>query len=151
MHTRKLVATLLIGGLSLSTIALPAAADNLALSTHPAWLRPTDNSVLVQFVRSAVEANPRVLAASSALNASQAMEAAAARPLYNPTLEIGGENTDVNTRTLVLARRLTGGTSVQPARQLPQLITWRYRPTTSGCASASRRNYCQHWPPIKPA
>lgn len=43
------------------------------------------------------------------VNASSAFEAAAARPLYNPELEIGGENTDVNTRTLGISQTIDWG------------------------------------------
>ncbi len=109
MYTRKLIATLLVAGLSLSMTSLSALADSPAISNNSAWLRPTDNSELIQFVRSAVAANPQVLAASSAVSASSAFKAAAARPLYNPELEIGGENTDVNTRTLGISQTLDWG------------------------------------------
>ena len=109
MYTRKLIATLLVGGLSLSITSLSALADSPAIPNNSTWLRPTDNSKLIHFVRSAVEANPQVLAASSAVSASSAFEAAAARPLYNPELEIGGENTDVNTRTLGISQTIDWG------------------------------------------
>lgn len=109
MYTRKMIATLLVGGLSLSMTSLPALADSPAISNNSAWLRPTDNSTLIKFVRSAVETNPQVLAASSAVAAGSAFKAAAARPLYNPELEIGGENTDVNTRTLGISQTIDWG------------------------------------------
>jgi len=109
MRIQNFVATLLIGGLSLSMPSLFASTGSSAISNNSAWLRPTDNSELIQFVRSAVAANPRVLAASSAVAAGSAFKAAAARPLYNPELEIGGENTDIQTRTLGISQTIDWG------------------------------------------
>lgn len=47
---------------------------------------------LSTFVRGVVDTNPRVQAARAALEASRALESAAAQPLYNPKLEVDYEN-----------------------------------------------------------
>jgi len=47
---------------------------------------------LSTFVQGVVDTNPRVQAARAALEASRALESAAARPLYNPELEADYEN-----------------------------------------------------------
>lgn len=64
---------------------------------------------LIQFVRSVVEANPRVQAARAALDASGAFRDAASRPLYNPELSFDAENADADTRSLGISQTLDWG------------------------------------------
>jgi outer membrane protein, heavy metal efflux system len=59
---------------------------------------------LVEFVVSAVDKNPRVLATQAALNASDALRSAASRPLYNPEIEVEATNAEVETRTLGISQ-----------------------------------------------
>lgn len=61
---------------------------------------------LKQFVQRVVEANPRVKAASAALDASVAYRDAAARPLYNPELSLGAESSDTDTRELGISQTI---------------------------------------------
>ena len=50
--------------------------------------------------------NPAVLAAEAALDAAQANLDAADRPLYNPSLELDAENTDIKTTTLGISQTI---------------------------------------------
>lgn len=65
--------------------------------------------VLIQFVRTVVEANPRVQAARAALDASGAFRDAASRPLYNPELSLDVESSDTDTRALGISQTLDWG------------------------------------------
>ena len=78
MHTRKLFILWLIGSCSVHGWASDSSG---LVDSYP-------DSVLVEFVLSAVDKNPRVLAAQAAFNASDALRSAASRPLYNPEVEI---------------------------------------------------------------
>ncbi|NOX68666.1 MAG: TolC family protein [Gammaproteobacteria bacterium] len=86
--------TLLLG----SMLTLPCTA--LAAEATRA------DPVLIQFVQSVVDTNPRVQAAQAALEASGAYRDAASRPLYNPSLTLGAENADTDTRTVGVSQRL---------------------------------------------
>jgi len=50
--------------------------------------------------------NPAVLAAEAALEAAQANLEAAERPLYNPSIELDAENTDIKTTTLGISQTI---------------------------------------------
>ena len=71
-------------------------------------LTPADPA-LARFVQAAVEANPRVQAARTALEASSAYRDAASRPLYNPELSLEAENSDTDTRALGISQTLDWG------------------------------------------
>ncbi|NNE60791.1 MAG: TolC family protein [Woeseia sp.] len=64
---------------------------------------------LIQFVQSVVDANPRVQAARSALDASGAYRDAASRPLYNPELSLDAEDSDTETRAVGISQTLDWG------------------------------------------
>jgi len=66
----------------------------------------TDQPALTNLVRSVLDENPRVLAARSALDAAQAGERAADRPLYNPDLDIEYEDATGVTKTLGLSQSI---------------------------------------------
>jgi cobalt-zinc-cadmium efflux system outer membrane protein len=81
-----LLATLATGlPLSLWSAQSDLQQDALLFETRP-------DPELRQFVRAVVEANPRLQAARSALEASRAFESAAGRPLYNPELQADYES-----------------------------------------------------------
>ncbi len=67
------------------------ATENSVSNDAPAIEIYTDPA-LIAFMQSVVETNPRVQAARSAVEASRALESAAARPLYNPEIEADYEN-----------------------------------------------------------
>jgi len=86
--------TLLLGSL----LTMPCAA--LAADATRA------DPVLIQFVQSVVDTNPRVRAAQAALEASGAYRDAASRPLYNPELSLDAENADTETRAVGVSQTL---------------------------------------------
>ena len=101
MHTRYIVAAMLWGGVTgASAVEQPLAPPELTLTNKAG--QPT----LVQFVKTTIERNPLVQAARSELDASTSYQAAAARPLYNPELELEAEDTDVETRTIGISQTI---------------------------------------------
>lgn len=99
MHTRKLFILWLIGSCSVHGWASDSSG---LVDSYP-------DSVLVEFVLSAVDKNPRVLAAQAAFNASDALRSAASRPLYNPEVEIEATDAEVETRTLGISQTFDFG------------------------------------------
>jgi len=69
----------------------------------------TGQSPLTTLVRSVLDDNPRALAARSALEAAQARERAADRPLYNPDFDIDYEDAGSVTKTLGLSQSIDWG------------------------------------------
>jgi len=69
----------------------------------------TGQPTLTTLVRSVLDDNPRALAARSALDAAQARERAADRPLYNPDLDIDYEDAGNVTKTLGLSQSIDWG------------------------------------------
>lgn len=92
------------------TLAICMAGQSISLV--PAWAFDEREAVsaaepaLRQFVLSVVEANPRVQAARSALDASLAFRDAASRPLYNPQLSLDAENAETDTRSIGISQTL---------------------------------------------
>ena len=64
---------------------------------------------LSRFVLSAVEANPRMLAARATLRATQSLKTAASRPLYNPELSFEAEDADAETRSIGISQTFDWG------------------------------------------
>ena len=91
---------------------LAICMDGQSISPVPAWSFDEREAVsaaepaLRQFVLSVVEANPRVQAARSALDASLAFRDAASRPLYNPQLSLDAENAETDTRSIGISQTL---------------------------------------------
>lgn len=87
MRISKFLLAVLATGLPLSLWSAQSdpQQDGLLFDTRP-------DPELRQFVRSVVDANPRLQAARSALTASRALESAAGRPLYNPELQADYES-----------------------------------------------------------
>ena len=96
-----IVVVLLSAGLSAASPATETTIPDGADSTLHAPAPP-----LVEFVQSAVAANPRVLAARAAADAGGALEAAAARPLYNPEFELEAEDAVADTYKLGISQTL---------------------------------------------
>ena len=67
---------------------------------------PASSPALIEFVRKVVPSNPRVRAARSALNARGAFQAAASRPLYNPSFSFETQRTYENRHYLGLRQRI---------------------------------------------
>lgn len=78
-----------------------------ALATDLSARRPDTD--LARFVEAVIEANPKVQAARAALDASQALQSAASRPLYNPELFIDLENAETNTRAIGISQTIDWG------------------------------------------
>lgn len=89
---------LILGGLLFNPCAVFAQATG-------AEVKQAD-PVLIRFVRSVVETNPRVQAARAALEASGSLRDAASRPLYNPQLSLDAENGDLRTRAVGISQTL---------------------------------------------
>ncbi len=67
---------------------------------------PSSSPALIEFVRKVVPSNPRVQAARSALNARGAFQAAASRPLYNPSFSFETQHTYEDRHYLGLRQRI---------------------------------------------
>ena len=103
MQSRNLVAALLLGSLCTFSWAASTAPPTTDTTRQVASLE------LTKFVRTVVAVNPRVQAAHSALNASNAFKSAAERPLYNPELEFDTEDADVSVHTVGISQTIDWG------------------------------------------
>ncbi|MBS0570734.1 MAG: TolC family protein, partial [Proteobacteria bacterium] len=83
------VACLLFAALACADPVVPAAPAALRATLHSLW-----------------EASPEIAVARAQLAAARASARAAAQPVYNPELELAGENADVDRRTLGLGLAL---------------------------------------------
>ncbi len=102
MHLRNIVTALL------RAILLIISIPCLVWAATPVMqqIQSTADPALSSFIHQVVDNHPRIKAARANINASQALEAAATLPMYNPVLEIDGENTEVNTFTLGISQTL---------------------------------------------
>lgn len=66
----------------------------------------TRTAALADFVERALAANPKVHGAAAAVDAEAARSRGAARPLFNPDLELEYENTELDTATLEISQTL---------------------------------------------
>lgn len=88
-------------------LALPVwATTNQPPASAPVWPRTQQALALTQFVVDILATNPRVRAAEAAVNAAQARERAAGKPLYNPNLDVTAEHAIDDTGTLGLSQTL---------------------------------------------
>ena len=86
-----------------SVLMMPSGtvtADEVLTSASPA---------LTRFARNALQDNPRVQAASAAVDASRARQVAAGKALYNPELELDAEKTDIRTETIGVSQTIDWG------------------------------------------
>lgn len=74
-----------------SAMGRPAAADTPTLPMPPPGLQAA--------IRELWTVNPQVQAADASRRAAQERASAAGQPVYNPSLQLDGENADVNRRT----------------------------------------------------
>jgi len=84
----------------------PAAVLGCLLILTFGTANAADQPVLSPWIRTVLDDTPRVLAARSVVNASQARERAADRPLYNPDLDIDYEDASSVTKTLGLSQSI---------------------------------------------
>jgi cobalt-zinc-cadmium efflux system outer membrane protein len=99
-------------GIAIVLAALTVIAPHLARSAEvdsAITAQPTADVELTAFVRAIVEANPQVNAARAALDASVALQGAAGRPLYNPSLEIEAENAASDSRSVGISQTFDWG------------------------------------------
>jgi len=107
-HRARAVLCLLGAALSVSVSAQSAAplptTSSQALRSEPA----TDvaSPALIAAIRDVWDRNPAVQAAEARAAAAQSLASAAARPLYNPELELSSSKADVNTRSVGLAQQI---------------------------------------------
>ena len=94
--------------------AVSATAETTSRNSNASTLPPPDKA-LVEFVQTVIATNPRVRAARAAADAGGALEAAAARPLYNPEIELEAEDAAGDTYTLGISQTLDW-TGKRPAR-----------------------------------
>jgi len=78
-------------------------------TTENAVIEIYSDPALITFVQTVVARNPGVLAARAALEASRALESAAARPLYNPELDADYENAVDNTWSVGIGQTFDWG------------------------------------------
>lgn len=133
MNTRHLVAVLLVGSISTNGWA----AEIPERPARPS-IPPSPNTAVVGFVSKTLAENPQVKAAQFAVKASQALQSAAAKPLYNPELDFEVENAEVETRTIGVSQTLdwsgkrSARRKVATAEQLSVLAEfWRTRQNVS--------------------
>ncbi len=74
------------------TLPVMAWSDGDAVPAGEPMIETYTDPALIAFVQSVVETNPGVRASRAALEASKALESAAARPLYNPEIEADYES-----------------------------------------------------------
>lgn len=91
--------------ISVGLSGVSMATETTTANSTVATLSPP-NPALVEFVRTVIASNPRVQAARSAVNAGGALQSAAARPLYNPELELEAEDADADTYTLGISQTI---------------------------------------------
>ncbi len=96
---------------------------------------------LQQAIRAVWSESPEVEAARADLDAAQARARAAAQPIYNPTVEVGAENADVNRRTagLSLALDLSGKRRAREAQGTAELQV------SQASYDLSRRDITARW------
>ena len=68
-----------------------------------------DDASLTNLVRAALAEHPQVLAAESGVDAGQALEQAASRPVFNPELDVDFESSDTSDRVIGLSQTLDIG------------------------------------------
>lgn len=89
-------------------VIIASAVSSLLM--YPATQASADaSSALTVFARNALQDNPRVQAASAAVDASRARQEAADKALYNPELELDAEKTDVRTESIGISQTIDWG------------------------------------------
>ena len=101
------------------------ATETTTGNSTAATLSPP-SPALVEFVGAVIAANPRVQAARSAADAGGALQSAAARPLYNPELELEAEDAEADTYTLGIS----------------QTIDWADKRSARSAVAAARPSCC---------
>jgi len=83
-------------------ILLVGVSPAQEFAVEPQWplVSPVDDPALMHLVVQTLQVHPQVLAAQAAVDASEALEQAAGRPVYNPELELAIDRSKSNQRTL---------------------------------------------------
>lgn len=108
MTIKPFVAALILGSATTVAVANDAETAPVASVTQPSTSTTPDNA-LIEFVEAALASNPQVRAAAFSVSATQSLESAAGRPLYNPELELSTENAAEDTRTVGLSQTFDWG------------------------------------------
>ena len=95
-----------ISALALTLGSLMFVPWTVRAADAPAVIAEHAAGTLSRFVRTVVDANPRVKAARAALEARGALRDAASRPLYNPELNLAAENADTDTRAVAISQSI---------------------------------------------
>jgi outer membrane protein, heavy metal efflux system len=90
----------------LSTLVLGVLFSAQAFAVESTGQMQSANPQLMAFVNSAVDRNPRVVAARALLDASRAREVAAAKPLFNPEIGFDADNGETNDRSVNLSQTI---------------------------------------------
>lgn len=117
MRRRLFAPAAMLGAILLSPFGAANAVEQAALTT---------------LARTVLDENPRVLAARSALDAAQARERAADRPLYNPELDIEYEDASAVTKTLGLSQSIDWGDKQEARTRVAALERERIAAELSG-------------------
>ena len=103
---RSELPTAILTALLLGCLATAGQATELPHGKNTVLALPASSPELIDFVRKVVPSNPRVQAARSALNARGAFQAAASRPLYNPSFSLETQHTYEDRHYLGLRQRI---------------------------------------------
>ena len=98
--------TAILTAFLLGSLATAGQAGEPPHGKKTALALPASSPALIEFVREVVPSNPRVQAARSALNARGAFQAAASRPLYNPSSSFETQHAHENRHYLGLQQRI---------------------------------------------
>jgi cobalt-zinc-cadmium efflux system outer membrane protein len=89
-----------------AALAVPAPAQTVALPGPAPAFAPLEDPALVGLVRQTLEQHPAALAAEAGVSASEALQQAASRPLFNPEIGFDLESADTDDRVLALSQTL---------------------------------------------
>jgi cobalt-zinc-cadmium efflux system outer membrane protein len=101
-----------------------------------ARLEPVKAPALVALVRDALERHPQTQAAEASLDAREALETAAAQPLFNPELETSFANGDTNDSLIGLSQTIDRADT----RGARAAVAHHERETTAQVLAGSRRD-----------
>jgi outer membrane protein TolC len=104
--------------------AISLAAHAAVINSNAANPSSSSQPALAAFVRKVLDSNPGVQTAEAAVNAAQARERAAERPLYNPELGLDLEKAEADTGFLGLNQTIDWADKrsarTQPVQGWPQ-------------------------------
>jgi outer membrane protein, heavy metal efflux system len=116
--------------------AISLAAHAAVINSNAANPSSSSQPALAAFVRKVLDSNPGVQAAEAAVNAAQARERAAERPLYNPELGLDLEKAETDTGFLGLNQTIDWADK-RSART--QVAAFEKAATSAGLAAVRQR------------